>query len=154
MEESEETINDEYGSYEIRDVEHHALHACGACLGVVASEEGQCETVLMESHPEEDDNGEDQTQADDAFCGLGRRESVFHFGLVRLLALALEDMAEPAFEGIVDGDADDERSAGYSKGEMVAVGRADAKVFLCPVHDSDSSCRGEHRTDIDSHVEE
>ena len=112
----------------------------------------------MEGHPEEDHHGEHQAQGNDALLGLLLRElglggnggSLVGGGLLATLGVT-----ERAAESIVDGDGEDERSAGYGKGEVISLaGSGVAQLVLGPLRNHDG-CRGcEEGTDVDSHVED
>ena len=76
----------------------------------------------MESHPEEDNHSEYETEADDALLGLslGKLISLLNRILVVLaLGLRSKHVLVCDAEGLVDGDPDNKRSTCHSECKMV-----------------------------------
>ena len=115
----------------------------------------QRETILVESHPEEDDDGKDENQRNDTLRSLFFRQ----FGLIADglalvgLTLATLNMTEGAAEDVVDGNRQNQRGTGHSKGEMIGVIHRSAEVLLGPLHDAHGSRRSKECTDVNGHVE-
>ena len=76
----------------------------------------------MESHPEEDNHSEYETEADDALLCLSLGKLVGLLGrslIVLALVLRSKYVLVGGAEGIVDGDADDELSTSHGECEVV-----------------------------------
>ena len=106
----------------------------------------------MEAHPEENHNCKHQEQGHHAFFGLLRSEGVHNLGLLSFGVTAF-NVLEPAAEGIVDGDRNDEGHACHCKREVVGGVSVKAKGHG-PFPDLDGCGRGKQGADIDGHVEE
>ena len=138
-------------------VKEHGRNAGGSFLREFCGEVGQRKTVLVEGHPEEDDNGEDEAEGDDASARIGRRK--FHcgflfcgfFGGIGLFLLTF-DVAEGGTRNEIDDHRDDQRDASHGKSEVIAVGFRETDA-LRVFHDFHSCTRGEERADVDCHVE-
>ena len=154
MEQGEERIDDNNDQYEIPYVERHALGTFGRGLYKFVGKVRQCETVLMECHPEENDYGEHKNECHHARLGLLRRELLLflEIGGCRLLLVAFH-VAEGRSEAVVDGDAQDERGTCHGKGKVIRVGVADAETCLRPFHDFHGCRRSKEGADVDGHVE-
>jgi len=81
----------------------------------------------MESHPEEDDDGEDEEQRHEAAVGVGLIfRCLLTLGFDHLLLNSLfllrgvVDLGEGPAEAVVNGDGDDEREAGYAESIVVS----------------------------------
>ena len=123
--------------------------------GVLVGEVGERGAVLVEGHPEEDDDGEDKAKGHDAVGRFLLRElglGVAGSGRGRLGGIV--GMLEGAAEGVVDDDAHHEGEAGHAKGVVVGVGHGGAEVLLGVVHDLDGGRRGKEGADVDGHVED
>ena len=153
---TETAVHHKDASHQIGDIEEHRLQADGGCFGKVACEKGQRVAILVESHPEEDDNGKDKAETDDALLGLGGRKFLHVLRLLSLFFLALigENMLVRSGKGIVNQDADNQRKASHSKGIVVGISLRNALRLLCPFHNHNGSGWGKHGADIDGHIEE
>ena len=87
---------------------------------VVAGKPRERLTVLVERHPEEDDDGKHEAEGHDAVLRLLRGELDVALVLCLLLGGNV-GVTEPAAGGHVDGDGDNQRHAGH--GEAHVVGR-------------------------------
>ena len=152
VENGEEGVDDGDDGDEVPYIERHGRKAAGAALGKFISKVGEGQPVLVERHPEEDDDGKDQEQGQHALFGLLGGEGV-HNLLLLSLGMAAFDMTEPAPEGIVDGDRDNQGHARHGKGEMVGGIAVEAQSDG-PFTNLDGRCRGEKGADVDGHVEE
>ena len=157
LEQTKQAVNDEDAGYEVGHVERHALQSEGLRFSVVAGKERERVAVLVECHPEENHYGEHEAEANDAFLSLFFRE--FGGGGCRLviafrrLVFGGEHVLVRAARQVVNGNGDDEAHAGHGKRVMVRVGFACAEAGLRPFHNLNGGRRGEHRADIDGHVE-
>ena len=61
-------------------VKEHGRNAGGRFLRELSGKIRQRKTILVEGHPEEDDNGEDEAEGNDASARIGRRK--FHCGFL------------------------------------------------------------------------
>ena len=103
LEDSEQGVDADGYHGEGEHVESDARPACRHRGGVVAGEICQSESGLLERHPEEDHDGEDQAQSHDTFLGLLRSEFDHLFFFCRFLAFAHVDVLERPAEAEVDG---------------------------------------------------
>ena len=86
-EQTADAVDDEDAPNEVHHVELHAGDARGGASRELICKPCQGQTVLMERHPEEDDYGKDEAEADDALLRLGRREAICFSCSGRLLVL-------------------------------------------------------------------
>ena len=111
----------------------------------------------MESHPEEDNHRKDEAQCHDALLGFFLRQffdcSCTAVHTTVLLGTALS-MTESGAENVVDGNGDNQRSTGHSKGEVVGIIRRVAQRCLSILLNLDGSRWCKEGTNIDSHVED
>ena len=131
---------DRNGDQEERpDVEPDAERTGNGILGVVAGEIGERRAVLVEGHPEEDDDGEDEAEGDDAVLGLlGRQFDHVLAGGGRLLGVDV-GVLEPGTEAEVDGHRHNQGHARDGETEVIG-GRELVDVVLAEirqVHDGD-----------------
>ena len=159
LEQRETTEYDEDSSHEIPNVEHHGLYASRRSCSVVTGKECQCETILVECHPEEYHYSHYQTETYNAFLGFSRSEFVSNDNilgvcLTTLILLATDHMTECEHASIVHGNREDQRCTSYGKCIVIRVCLAGTERVLCPVHQLDGSSGSKHSTDIDGHVEQ
>ena len=152
VKDGEKRIDDGNHRHQVPYHERHGSNALGASFREFIGKIGEGETVLVETHPEEDDHGEYQEEGDHAFFCLLRRKGVHHLGFFTFPVTAFH-VLEPAATGVVDGDGDNEGDAGHGKGEVVGgvSVKADGDG---PLADLDGGGRGEEGADIDGHVEQ
>jgi len=98
LEQREQSINDDQKEGEVGDIEAQAVDTRYGLSRIVASKERQSQTILMESHPEEDDDSEDQHKRGDAFFRLSRGQfllyDVSRFSLLRVIICMFKSRTE------------------------------------------------------------
>ena len=120
---AEQAIYDYDAEQKVGHVELHGSHTCSGSGHEVTCKVGQCGTILVESHPEEDYHSIHKHQAHDALGGLALAQFLLvgRVSLDLVLLLHVEHLLEGGFETIIDADGDDERYTCHSKGKVVRV---------------------------------
>ena len=122
LEQGEECIDDKDHSHQIPNIKAHGLNA-GSTVGCkLIGKIGQRESVLVESHPEEDDHGKHQAECHDALFGLlfGEFLNRCSFSSFSLLTATL-CMTERATENVVDSDRKNQRCTSHSEREVIGI---------------------------------
>ena len=103
------------------DIETYLQPTATGGSRVVAGKPGERLAVLVECHPEEDDDGKNEAEGHDAVLGLLRGELDVALVLCLLLGGHV-GMLEPAARSHIDGDGDNQRHAGHGKAHVVGRG--------------------------------
>ena len=151
---AEQRIHQHSHSHQVDDVECHGLYAGRDGIDKFVGKVGQCQTVLVECHPEKDDHGKHQAERHNAFFGLLGTE-FGHFGAGgSLLFHGAFHMLEPRTARVVNRYRKNQRCARHGKSKVVRVVDTCAERRLRPIHNFDGCRRSKHGADVDGHVEE
>ena len=102
LKEREESVDPDDDQHEVPHAEKHALETLRALFVELIGEVGQCQPILVESHPEENHHGENEAEGDDTLAHLASRKFFLRHGLLAALALAALDVAEGGAEGVIN----------------------------------------------------
>ena len=109
----------------------------------------------MESHPEEDNHSEYQTEANDALLGLSRAHLLNFLRLLATLFLVRsQHLLISLLTQEVNQDGNDDRHTSHRKSEMIRVCLGVTEIILRPSHDGGCCRRSKQGTNVDSHIEE
>ena len=153
-ENTKQTVHADCYQHEVPDIEGHSLGTRHDRVHKLIGEIGQRQTILVESHPEEDYNGEYKTERYNTFLRLLRTQLLYFLTARCSLFSRVLYVFEPRTASIVDRDTQYQRRASYCKSKVVTVVHAHAQRLVCPSHDLHSGCRREHSAYIDRHVEQ
>ena len=114
----EECVNEDCYKHEVDDIKRHRLHTCYDRCNKLIGEVSKGQTVLVEGHPEEQDDSKNKAECHDTFLGLLGGQ-FFHFLTTgsRLFSGVLH-MLEPRATSVIDSDTEYQRSASYREGEV------------------------------------
>ncbi len=167
LERSEACIDSQGYQSQREDVKPNAHIAAHREVGVLFGEEGQRRTILMESHPEENDHRKNKHQSGDTFLGFSRCKLLNGSIAVLCLLDSLHSMGKPALASKIDNSAQNQRYAGYTKAKAIAAieGFQIAWINIGSIVDETFAGkilignplghRGcKHSTNVDGHVEQ
>ena len=124
-------------------------------MNIVTGKVSQRQTILVESHPEENHHSKHQAKCDDTFFRLsGRQFFLVRFSLGFYLFLVSEHLCVSGSAQVVNSHRDDQRKASHTESIVVRLCHAGTHVLLCPVHDSHSGRGGKEGTNVDGHIED
>ena len=155
---SQQTADTKYhedAPYKVQYIKFHTSNTSSLTSSKLIGKPSQGQTILMESHPEEDNHSEYQTEANDALLGLSRTHLLNFLRLLTILLLVRsQHLLISLLTQEVNQDGNDDRYTSHGKCEVIRVCLSVTEVILCPSHDGGCCCWSKQGTNVDSHIEE
>ena len=156
LKEWHKTINHEDNHHKVDYIKCHSLNTFWLWINKLISKVSQSKTILVEWHPEEDNDSKNKTKSNNTLLSLLWSKFFLSTSRVSFLALTCTclNMLKGAAERIINHHWHDQWHTSNCKREVVSIITRITKRMLCPFLNSHSCCRSKECTNVDCHVED